>query len=348
MSKSRFEYVKQFETQDNLLPNTWIVIRIDGTSFGNFVNVHKYIKPVDSRGNNLMDRCAQETMKRYGDLVLAYGHSDEYSFVLRRDSVLYSRRASKLSTSISSSFSSFFVFYWREYFPDTPLQYPPSFDGRCVCYSTDTNLKDYISWRQVYCHINNLYNTAFWNLVKLGNLPPKQARLQLNHASTAQINEILFSQFDINYNTLPAMFRRGSLIIWQDFISSSSPAKKHNENNENKNKSSLQNQTETQASSTKLATSTLTPAPPQSTPTATANTITKTDPNDPKSKPILPAKTETVQVKETPIPSPASEKEGGRKENNVTHVKSQWSWTEHDQLRYQSLFPGVNISNTGE
>jgi Uncharacterized conserved protein len=29
----RFEYVKQFEQADNLLPNTWIVIRIDGRGF---------------------------------------------------------------------------------------------------------------------------------------------------------------------------------------------------------------------------------------------------------------------------------------------------------------------------
>lgn len=28
-----FEYVKQFEQIDNLLPNTWIVIRVDGRGF---------------------------------------------------------------------------------------------------------------------------------------------------------------------------------------------------------------------------------------------------------------------------------------------------------------------------
>jgi hypothetical protein len=30
---SRFEYVKQFEQPDNLLPNTWVVVRIDGRGF---------------------------------------------------------------------------------------------------------------------------------------------------------------------------------------------------------------------------------------------------------------------------------------------------------------------------
>ncbi len=29
----RFEYVKNFEQPDNLLPNTWVVVRIDGRAF---------------------------------------------------------------------------------------------------------------------------------------------------------------------------------------------------------------------------------------------------------------------------------------------------------------------------
>ena len=33
MAKSKFEYVKQFETEDRLMPNCWIVVRIDGKGF---------------------------------------------------------------------------------------------------------------------------------------------------------------------------------------------------------------------------------------------------------------------------------------------------------------------------
>ena len=33
MAKSKFEYVKQFETEDKCLPNCWIVVRIDGKGF---------------------------------------------------------------------------------------------------------------------------------------------------------------------------------------------------------------------------------------------------------------------------------------------------------------------------
>jgi hypothetical protein len=33
LKEHRFEYVKSFEQPDVLLPNTWIVVRIDGRGF---------------------------------------------------------------------------------------------------------------------------------------------------------------------------------------------------------------------------------------------------------------------------------------------------------------------------
>ena len=48
MAKSKFEYVKQFETEDKCLPNCWIVVRIDGKGF------HRYVNIADkSNGRNL-------------------------------------------------------------------------------------------------------------------------------------------------------------------------------------------------------------------------------------------------------------------------------------------------------
>jgi tRNA(His) guanylyltransferase len=38
MAKSRFEYVRNFELPDPLLPETFIVVRIDGRGF------HKWVK----------------------------------------------------------------------------------------------------------------------------------------------------------------------------------------------------------------------------------------------------------------------------------------------------------------
>lgn len=214
MAKSKFEYVRQFETQDKCLPNCWIIIRIDGKNFHKFSDVHGFKKPNDPRGLGLMSEAASSVMKEFKDIVLAYGQSDEYSFVMKKDTTQYGRRASKLSTTIASLFASSFVFLWPRFFPEDSLQYPPSFDGRCVLYPSDKNLRDYLSWRQADCHINNLYNTCFWTLIQQGDCSPKEAEKRLRTTVSGEKNELLFSQFGINYNNEPEVFRKGTSLIW--------------------------------------------------------------------------------------------------------------------------------------
>jgi len=112
-----------------------------------------------------MNRSAAAVMEEFRDVSLAYGQSDEYSFILRKNTDLYNRRQSKIMSAINSIFSASYVYYWNTYFEDKKLLYPPSFDARIVLYPTDQNLRDYLSWRQADTHINNLYNTAFWGLI---------------------------------------------------------------------------------------------------------------------------------------------------------------------------------------
>ena len=89
MAKSRFEYVKNFELPDPLLPCSYIVVRIDGRGFHKWVSTryrshdrfsdtHCFDKPNDARALDLMDRAAQSVMQELGDVVLGFGESDEY------------------------------------------------------------------------------------------------------------------------------------------------------------------------------------------------------------------------------------------------------------------------------
>lgn len=70
---------------------------------------------------------------------------------------------SKLMTHVASQFSSSYVFYWKEFFGEQPLLYPPSFDGRVVLYPSNRNLRDYLSWRQADCECI-LSSTCFTHL----------------------------------------------------------------------------------------------------------------------------------------------------------------------------------------
>lgn len=108
----RWEYVKQFEQPDVLLPNTWIVVRIDGRGFTKYANKHShkdqrsysslietrfankysFEKPNDRRALDLMNEAAKAVLTELPELVIAYGISDEYSFVFHKSCRLFERR----------------------------------------------------------------------------------------------------------------------------------------------------------------------------------------------------------------------------------------------------------------
>ncbi|CAK1549993.1 unnamed protein product [Leptosia nina] len=215
MAKSSFEYVKKFELDDTLLPDTWIIVRLDGKCFHKFSEDHNFMKPNDIRALKLMNYAAYQVLKDFNDVCLGYGQSDEYSFIFKKNTTLYKRRAAKLLTTINSKFSSSYVYYWSKFFGTQALQYPPVFDGRIVLYPSEANVIDYLKWRQADVHINNLYNTAFWTLVLQGKLSPAQAEKRLCGTVSADKNEILFKEFNLNYNKEKEIFKRGSLLLRQ-------------------------------------------------------------------------------------------------------------------------------------
>ncbi|KAM3964826.1 tRNA-histidine guanylyltransferase [Aphomia sociella] len=213
MAKSSFEYVKNYELDDTLLPNAWIVVRLDGKCFHKFSEDHNFSKPNDLRALKLMNYAAFTVFREFHDLLMAFGQSDEYSFIFKKHTMLYKRRTAKLLTTINSKFSSSYVYYWSKFFGTDKLKYPPTFDGRVILYPSDDNLIDYMKWRQADVHINNLYNTTFWNLVLKANMSPAQAEKRLCGTVSADKNEILFNDFQINYNNEPEIFKRGTLLL---------------------------------------------------------------------------------------------------------------------------------------
>lgn len=58
-----------------------------------FSEKHKFAKPNDERALRLMNHCAESVLSSVDDIVLGYGQSDEYSFVFKRKTETYNRRA---------------------------------------------------------------------------------------------------------------------------------------------------------------------------------------------------------------------------------------------------------------
>ena len=192
MANSKYEYTRNFETPHPLLPNTYIILRLDGRSFTNFTQTHNFQKPNDPRALHLMNASATATLRTLPDITVAFGVSDEFSFLLPRECALFDRREDKLISTVVSTFTGWYVFLWPKYFTasgggegeggeeeEKPLLAPPSFDCRAVCYPSMGNVRDYFAWRQVDTHINNLYNTVFWALVLKGGLSRREADAEL-------------------------------------------------------------------------------------------------------------------------------------------------------------------------
>lgn len=95
MANSRFGYVRQYELSDALLPGTFLVVRLDGKGFHRFSDKHGFEKPNDRRALDLMNAAAcrtiqSETLRQH--VLLAFGESDEYSFLLGPKCGLFGRR----------------------------------------------------------------------------------------------------------------------------------------------------------------------------------------------------------------------------------------------------------------
>lgn len=214
MANSRFEYVREFERENYLLPDTYVVVRVDGRSFHRLSRFYEFSKPNDQRALETMTLAALGVVRNVQDIIAAYGDSDEYSFVFEPSSRLFERREAKLVSTVVSTFTALYLYHFpgkmqRHLDPN----HLPTFDGRAVVYPSLKHLRDYLSWRQADCHINNLYNTTFWALVERGHYSPAAAEERLRGTVSSDKNEILFSEYGINYNNEPEIFRKGTILL---------------------------------------------------------------------------------------------------------------------------------------
>jgi hypothetical protein len=57
------------------------------------------------------------------------------------------------------------------------------------------------------------YNTCFWYLVQRGGKTKQEAQKTLAGTLSDFKNELLFREFGVNYNDLPLMYKKGSILI---------------------------------------------------------------------------------------------------------------------------------------
>ena len=240
MANSIYDFYKEEEESVDLKfrRNMYIIVRIDGHKFHKFSAEHEFHKPNDKRALDLMVDSAKQVLRTYkGDIPLAYGHSDEFSFLVRSTSSLFSRRVHKINSMILVVFATHYNTNWDRFFPN-PKKYDAWFDARPIDYPYCKDVIGYFRWRQIDCHINNLYNTTLhaitgryvkyelqpdnqvkttpiteWIEDKTMFLQPRAATEKLSKTVSSDKHDIMFLDYKINYNNELEQFKKGTIVV---------------------------------------------------------------------------------------------------------------------------------------
>lgn len=92
----------------------------------------------------------------------------------------------------------------------------PFFSGTCFQLPSREHVVEYVHFKQNECH-NRQLNGIVFNALLGKQIEPEQAitLLKTKYASKSSKNELLFSDFNINYNEQPEVFRKGSFLTWK-------------------------------------------------------------------------------------------------------------------------------------
>jgi tRNA(His) guanylyltransferase len=187
-----------------ILPEAWIVIRVDGRSFSRLTE-ERFEKPFDLKFHELMVTTTEALLNELQG-VFAFTESDEISILLPPDWDLFDRSVEKVVSISASIASSQF---------SCAIGEPAVFDSRIWLGINENIVGDYFSWRQADATRCALNGWCYWTLRKSG-LSARKATSMLDGKGVAFKNELLF-QHGINFNELPPWQRRGTGLYWENY-----------------------------------------------------------------------------------------------------------------------------------
>lgn len=182
-----------------IVPETYMVARIDGRSFTKLTKVKcDFEAPFDVRFRDMMVETLKHLMDCAFRVVYGYTQSDEISLLFHKDETAFSRKVRKYNSLLSGTASACF---------SMQLGQLGVFDCRMIPLPNMDLVRDYFLWRQEDANRNALNSHCYWMLRKQG-VKPSAAQSQISKKSTAYKNELLFAN-GVNYNNLPLWQKRG-------------------------------------------------------------------------------------------------------------------------------------------
>ncbi|MBL7974293.1 MAG: guanylyltransferase [Candidatus Kapabacteria bacterium] len=187
-----------------VLPNMFIVARIDGRSFTKLTKeTHSFTVPFDERFRDLIIETVNHLMNCGFNVIYGYTESDEISLLFHISETSFSRKTRKLISILAGEASAKF---------SSLLGDVGAFDCRLSELPNKQLVVDYFRWRNEDAHRNALSAHCYWRL-RQDNYSQRQATSKLDGLSTEEKVKLLF-QYGINFDKLPLWQKRGIGIYW--------------------------------------------------------------------------------------------------------------------------------------
>lgn len=199
--------MRVFETaQDRcMLPETYIVARIDGRGFTKLTKeTHPFEAPFDERFRDMMVGTVRHLMSCGFNVIYGYTQSDEISLLFHLNESAFGRKTRKFISILAGEASACF---------SALLGSPAAFDCRLSELPNRHLVEDYFRWRNEDAHRNALNAHCYWRLRK-DNHTQTEATKKIKGLSIAEKNELLF-QYGINFNEVPNWQKRGIGAYWK-------------------------------------------------------------------------------------------------------------------------------------
>ena len=177
----------------------WFVIRLDGRGFTGLTHDMAFKKPFDEEFHRYMMLTVEKCMEDFQG-VFATTHSDEISVLFRPDADLFDREVEKIVSTTAGVASARFT---------QVLGDPGTFDSRIWLGASIDDVVDYFSWRSQDALRGAINSWAYWTLRQNG-ATQRQATARLLGKNFSWKNEMLMTEFGINFNDVPAWHKRGT------------------------------------------------------------------------------------------------------------------------------------------
>lgn len=189
-----------------VLPESFFVVRLDGRGFTKLTKKkHPFEAPFDERFRDMMVETTLHLMKSGFKVIYGFTESDEISLLFDINENLFGRKHRKYISVLAGEASAKFSLLLGDI---------GVFDGRISELSNPQLVVDYFRWRNEDAFRNALNAHCYWMLRK-NNYSRGDATRRIDHMSTAEKNELLFS-YGINFNNLPNWQKRGIGVYWKD------------------------------------------------------------------------------------------------------------------------------------